>query len=55
MYHHCKCKMHVGEGEGLYSLAFCSVLSSLQVYDACGGGGRDIQLDFLLCCIIASV
>ena len=31
--------MHVGEGEGIYSLAFCSVLS-LQVYDACGGRGR---------------
>ena len=47
-YHHCKCMMHVGEGEGIYSLAFCSVLSPLQVYDACGGGGGVIQLGFLL-------
>ena len=44
--------MHVGEMEGIYSLAFCSVLSPLQVYDACGGGGGVIQLGFLLCCII---
>ena len=41
--------MYVGEGEGIYSLAFCSVISSLQVYDACGGGGGDIQPGFLLC------
>ena len=48
--------MHVGEREGIYSLAFCSVLSSLQVYDAGGGEGGDIQLGFLLCrVIIASV
>ena len=50
--YHCKCMMH--EGEGIYSLAFCSVLS-LQVYDACGGEGGDIELGFLLCLIIASV
>ena len=43
--------MYVGEGEGIYSLAFCSVISSLQVYDACGGGGGDIQPGFLLCLI----
>ena len=48
--------MHVEEGEGLYSLAFCSVVSSLQVYDACGGGRGVIQLGFLLCLFtIASV
>ena len=47
--------MHVGEGEGIYSLAFCSVVK-LQVYDACGGEGGVIQLGFLLCLIvIASV
>ena len=50
-YHHCKFMMHVGEGDGIYSLTFCSVFS-LQVYDACGGGGGDIQLRFLLCHII---
>ena len=44
--------MHVGERKGLYSLAFYSVLLSLQVYDAGGGGGGDIQLGFLLCLII---
>ena len=53
--HHCKCMMYVGEREGIYSLAFCCVLSSLQVYDVCGGGGGDIQLGFLLYLIIASV
>ena len=30
--------MHVGERKGLYSLAFCSVVSSLVVRSACGGG-----------------
>ena len=53
-YHHCKCMMYVGEGEGIYRSAFCCVLSSLQVYDVCGGGGGGgvIQLGFLLCHII---
>ena len=44
--------MHVGEGEGIYSFAFCCVLSSLHVYDACGGGGGVIQLGFLLGLVI---
>ena len=44
--------MHVGEGEGIYSLAFCSVLS-LQVYDACGGRGRGYTAWLLLCLILS--